>query len=166
VLYKETSLKISWLSFHIWRCFLHSHAPLSLLSLTNDEIKQCLQLVQAHQTPQALARRARIVLTIHDHPDWSSQRIAELVGCNDRLVRKWRRRWQEAHSLDFLTQIRCTTSLFLPGASPSDSTRLQSASLSWRPPGSLESSRTGSPCHHHPNFTDHFGQNDWEVAHC
>ncbi len=83
----------------MWRCFLSSQASLSPLSLTAEQIKQCLQLTQAHRTPQALARRAQIVLTVHDHPDWSSQRIAELVGCNDRLVRKWRRRWQETHSL-------------------------------------------------------------------
>lgn len=72
---------------------------MSPLSLTADEIKQCLRLTQAHRTPQALARRAQIVLAVHDHPDWSSRRIAELVGINDRLVRKWRGRWLQTHSL-------------------------------------------------------------------
>ncbi len=90
---------MSWSSSHIWRCFLSSHASLSPLSLTTDEIKQCLQLVQAHRTPQALARRAQIVLAAHAHPDWSSQRIAQFLDLNDRLVRKWRRRWLETHSL-------------------------------------------------------------------
>ncbi|MCL6539817.1 MAG: helix-turn-helix domain-containing protein [Roseiflexus sp.] len=44
--------------------------------------------------------RARIVLAAHDHPDWSNQQIAQAVGTSDRIVRKWRRRWTETHSLD------------------------------------------------------------------
>jgi transposase len=58
-----------------------------------------LQLVQAHQTPQAMAKRAQIVVTAHAHPDWSSQRLAQLLGLKARLIRKWRRRWSETHSL-------------------------------------------------------------------
>ncbi len=72
---------------------------LSPLRLTAEEIKQFLQLAQAHRSPQALARRAQIVLAAHDHPTWSSQHIAQYLDLNDRLVRKWRRRWQETHSL-------------------------------------------------------------------
>ncbi len=73
--------------------------PLSPLQLTPDEIKQFHRLAQAHRSPQALARRARVVLTAHTHPDWSSKQIAQRLELNDRLVRKWRRRWQESHSL-------------------------------------------------------------------
>ena len=91
--------KLSSLFSYTWRCLLSSPTSLSPLSLTTDEVKHCLQLAQAHRTPQALARRAQIVLTVHDHPDWNSQRIAELLGINDRLVRKWRRRWLDTHSL-------------------------------------------------------------------
>ena len=72
---------------------------LSPLRLTAEEIKQFLQLAQAHRSPQPLARRAQIVLAAHDHPTWSSQHIAQYLDLNDRLVRKWRRRWQETHSL-------------------------------------------------------------------
>jgi len=72
---------------------------LSPLRLTAEEIKQFLHLAQAHRSPQALARRAQIVLAAHDHPTWSSQHIAQYLDLNDRLVRKWRRRWQETHSL-------------------------------------------------------------------
>ncbi|MFL5697901.1 MAG: IS630 family transposase [Ktedonobacteraceae bacterium] len=72
------------------------------LELTADEIKQCLQLIQAHRTPQAVARRAQIVLIAHAHPDWSSKQLAQALKLNDRLVRKWRRRWQETHSLSDL----------------------------------------------------------------
>ena len=73
--------------------------PLSPLQLTPDEIKQFHRLAQAHRSPQALARRAQVVLTAHSHPDWSSKQIAQRLELNDRLVRKWRRRWQESHSL-------------------------------------------------------------------
>ncbi len=76
------------------------HQPLlSPIHLTADEIKQFLQLAQAHRSPQALARRAQIVLAAHFHPTWSSLHIAQYLELNDRLVRKWRRRWQETHSL-------------------------------------------------------------------
>ncbi len=67
--------------------------------LTPQEVKKFLQLVQAHRSPQAIARRARIVLAVHAHSTWSSKQIARDLDVNDRLVRKWRQRWQETHSL-------------------------------------------------------------------
>ncbi len=79
---------------------MHHHSPLSPFHLTPQEVKQVLQLAQAHRSPQALARRARIVPLsacpshLERHPQ-----IAQMLNLNDRLVRKWRRRWQESHSL-------------------------------------------------------------------
>ncbi len=73
--------------------------PLSSFQLSPTDVKPLLQLIQAHRTPQAVVRRARIVLAVHAHPDWSSQRLAQLLELNPRLVRKWRHRWQETHSL-------------------------------------------------------------------
>ena len=74
--------------------------PLSSpLRLTLSERQQLVRLAQAHGTSQALARRVRIVLTAYAHPAWSSKSIAQSLNLNDRLVRTWRRRWQEAHSL-------------------------------------------------------------------
>src|SRR5713226_7512134 len=72
---------------------------LSPLHLTPDEIKQFLRLAQAHRSPQAVARRARIVLAAHAHPTWSSKQLAQFLELNARLVRKWRRRWHETLSL-------------------------------------------------------------------
>jgi transposase len=46
--------------------------------------------------------RAHILLSAHAHPDWSTQAIALSLGVSDRLVRKWRRRWEESGSLDDL----------------------------------------------------------------
>ncbi len=46
-----------------------------------------------------MAKRAQIVVTAHAHPDWSSQQLAQSLGLKARLIRKWRRRWSETHSL-------------------------------------------------------------------
>src|SRR5436309_3721718 len=78
---------------------MRHYSPLSPFHLTPQEVKQFLQLAQAHRSPQAIARRARIILTAHSHPTWSSKQIAKSLDVNDRLVRKWRWRWQETHSL-------------------------------------------------------------------
>jgi transposase len=78
---------------------MRHHSLLSPVHLTAHEVKHFFQLAQAHRSPQALVRRARIVLCVHAHPTWSSKQIAKSLSVNDRLVRKWRRRWQESHSL-------------------------------------------------------------------
>ncbi len=72
---------------------------LSPVQLVSTEIKPLHRLIQAHRTPQAVVRRARIVLAVHAHPDWSSQQLAQLLELKARLVRKWRQRWDETHSL-------------------------------------------------------------------
>jgi hypothetical protein len=63
------------------------------IQLSPQEAKQLHQLVQAHKTPQAHVVRARIVLTVHKHPDWSAPQIAQASQTSDRMVRKWRKRW-------------------------------------------------------------------------
>jgi hypothetical protein len=70
------------------------------IQLAPEQAVQLRQLVRAHTTPQTTSLRARIVLPAHDHPDWSNQQIGQQVGTADRIVRKWRRRWTQTHSLD------------------------------------------------------------------
>ncbi len=72
------------------------------IQLLENEISALRQLIKARNSPQVKVMRARIVLTAHEHPDWSNQQIAAEVGCTDRAVRKWRRRWNETKSLDDL----------------------------------------------------------------
>lgn len=72
------------------------------IKLLDNQITDLRQIVNARNTPQGKVMRARIILTAHDHPDWSNQQIAQAVGCTDRAVRKWRRRWVERESLDDL----------------------------------------------------------------
>jgi Homeodomain-like domain len=85
--------------FQTWRCHIQHQLSLHPFQPTATEVKHLLQLVQAHHTPQALARRARIVLAAHSHPDWSSKQLAQVLDLNDRPVRKWRRRGPEPHAL-------------------------------------------------------------------
>jgi Homeodomain-like domain len=73
--------------------------PAYPMHLTADETEELRSLMRAHSTSQALVLRARIVLTAHDHPDWTNQAIAQSLATSDRMVRKWRRRYLETHSL-------------------------------------------------------------------
>lgn len=70
--------------------------------LTPGEERPLRRLVAAHRSPQTKVLRAKVVLAAHEHPEWTNQQIAEAVGCTDRFVRKWRRRWLEQGSLDDL----------------------------------------------------------------
>src|SRR6266498_3071836 len=70
------------------------------ITLTDDTAAHLRQLMRAHSTPQAQVLRARIVLTAFEQPDWSNDLIAQTLGTSDRMVRKWRRRWVETHSLE------------------------------------------------------------------
>ncbi len=72
------------------------------VELTSEEEQKLRRLVKAHKAPQGLVRRARILLAAYDHPEWSNQQIAREVGCSDRTVRKWRRRWAERRSIEDL----------------------------------------------------------------
>jgi len=72
------------------------------IELTSEEGQSLRRLVQSRKAPQGKVRRARIVLIAYDHPEWSNQQIAGVVGCTDWSVRKWRRRWVTLRSLEDL----------------------------------------------------------------
>jgi len=76
--------------------------PKYKIQLHENEISELRQLINARNSPQGKVMRARIVLAAHEHPEWSNQQIAAHVGCTDRAVRKWRRRWNESKSVDDL----------------------------------------------------------------
>ena len=69
------------------------------IKLTTEEEAQLERLINARNSPQGKVVRAKIVLTAHRQPAWNNQQIAQEVGCSDRTVRKWRKRWVETHSL-------------------------------------------------------------------
>ena len=72
------------------------------IQLVDNEIAELRQLVNSRNGPQGKVKRAKIILYAHEHGEWSNQDIARAVGCTDRMVRKWRRRWDETRSLDDL----------------------------------------------------------------
>lgn len=73
--------------------------PKYAIELQEDERKALRQLRDARNSPQGEVMRAKIVLAVDEHQEWSNQQIAADVGCSDRAVRKWRRRWSETKSL-------------------------------------------------------------------
>jgi transposase len=73
--------------------------PRYKIDLTVEEATELQRLIRAHTTSHTLRLRAQIVLTAYEHASWNNQQVADCVGTSDRLVRKWRRRWVETHSL-------------------------------------------------------------------
>lgn len=69
------------------------------IKLTTEQEQQLRQLDKSRKAAQGQVVRARIILNAHDHPEWSNQQIGQQVGCSDRTVRKWRKRWVETASL-------------------------------------------------------------------
>ncbi|HEU5227275.1 MAG TPA: helix-turn-helix domain-containing protein [Ktedonobacteraceae bacterium] len=78
---------------------MHSHHSPRSLQLTPNTLNQLQKLVQAHRTPQAIARRAQLIEISHTHPDWSTKQMARALNRHESWVRKWRRRWNETHLL-------------------------------------------------------------------
>jgi hypothetical protein len=76
--------------------------PKHEITLTTEQERPLRRLAAAHRSPQAEVLRAKILLAAHDHPEWTNQQIAQAVGCTDRCVRKWRRRWLEQPSVEDL----------------------------------------------------------------
>lgn len=89
------------------------------IHLTTEQEQSLRQMVKSRKAAQGQVLRARIILNGYDHPDWSNQQIAQVVGCTDRAVRKWRQRWSETQNLADLPR---------PGAPRRFSPRSQSAS--------------------------------------
>lgn len=67
--------------------------------LTTEERNTLQRLVKSRKAAQGQVVRARIMLAADEHPEWNNQQIAQEVGCTDRTVRHWRRRWHETHTL-------------------------------------------------------------------
>ncbi len=54
--------------------------PKYKIQLVENEITELRKLVSAHNSPQVKVMRARIVLDAHEHPEWSNQQIAAMLG--------------------------------------------------------------------------------------
>ena len=76
--------------------------PKYKIELTTEEEQELRRLANSRKSPHGKVVRARLVLAAYDHADWSNQQIAREVGCTDRTVRKWRRRWAKRRSIEDL----------------------------------------------------------------
>ncbi|MFH1486479.1 MAG: helix-turn-helix domain-containing protein [Chloroflexota bacterium] len=76
--------------------------PKYAIELTTEEERDLRKLANSRKSPHGKVVRAGILLAAYDHPEWSNQQIAQEVGCTDRSVRKWRRRWKETGSIEDL----------------------------------------------------------------
>jgi transposase len=72
------------------------------IELTTEEEQELRKLANSRTAPYVKVIRARLLVTAHDHPEWSNQQIAQEAGCTRRSVRKWRRRWVETRSIEDL----------------------------------------------------------------
>ena len=63
------------------------------ISLSEEQRQDLLRLVRAHSTPQALVRRARIVLRAADPDQPTNLAIAQELGCKNDTVSLWRGRF-------------------------------------------------------------------------
>jgi transposase len=70
------------------------------ITLTDEQKKHLQQLVNARNTPQGKARRAKVILLAAEHPDWKNEQIAAEVGCSEKTVRTWRARWYKEQTLE------------------------------------------------------------------
>ncbi len=57
----------------------------SLLVAPHD-LDQLKGLVQAHRTPQAVARRAQLIQVSHTHPDWGTKQMARALNRHESWV--------------------------------------------------------------------------------
>jgi hypothetical protein len=62
------------------------------ITLTDEQKKHLQQLVNARNTPQGKARRAKVILLAAEHPDWKNDQIAAQAGCSEKTVCTWRAR--------------------------------------------------------------------------
>ena len=72
------------------------------VELSADEQAGLTRIVASRKSAQSKAQRARVVLACAEHPEWSDERVADQLGCSAGMVRKWRKRWCDRHSLQEL----------------------------------------------------------------
>lgn len=95
--------------------------------LTTEQKETLQRLVKSRKAAQGQVMRARIILAAAEHPEWSNQQIAQAVGCTDRTVRHWRRRWSESQNLADLPRPGAPRRFSPHGQGGSDGLGLQSA---------------------------------------
>lgn len=94
------------------------------ISLSQNTRSDLHSFIRAHSTPQSLALRSRIVLRASDPDQPSNLQISRELGCNNRTVSKWRRRYLELGLPGLQDAVRCGRPKRIPPA-----TRVQVLSI-------------------------------------
>jgi Homeodomain-like domain len=74
--------------------------PSHRIRLDAKEYATLRRLARRRTAPHAEVIRAKILLLAYEHPEWSNATIAQVVGCTDRTIRKWRARARDGPRLD------------------------------------------------------------------
>lgn len=74
--------------------------PAHTISLTQAQHGELQHIARLRERAgHAQVVRAKIVVLASEHPEWDNGTISRKVGCTDRTVRMWRRRWREVASI-------------------------------------------------------------------
>ncbi len=74
--------------------------PCHRINLSRARYDQIVAVSRLRNAPHVQVVRAKVLVAAHDHPDWTNEQIARVVGCTSRTVRQWRQRWRSARSIE------------------------------------------------------------------
>ena len=68
---------------------------------TPEQVAEARRVAARHTEAHVKVVRARMVLALSEHPEWTTPELAQKVGVHEQTARKWRRRWAtEGFSLE------------------------------------------------------------------
>lgn len=91
-------------------------APRYVIRLTEEQYGNLKKLSRSRTEPWIEVQRARILVSAHEHPDWSNHKIAGQVGCRADMVKKCRRHWQRNPSVKSLPPPRFSPEVYVIAA--------------------------------------------------
>lgn len=74
-------------------------APTHKIVLDPQQSENIRQLARSQTQPHSEVVRAKIIVLAADRPDLTNVAIAQMVGCAQRTVRKWRERYATTQCL-------------------------------------------------------------------
>ncbi len=68
---------------------------------TPEQVAEARRVAARHTEAHVKVVRARMVVALSEHPEWSTPEVAQKVGVHEQTARKWRKRWAtEGFSLE------------------------------------------------------------------
>ena len=62
-------------------------------SFTVEEVAQARKIARQLKAPSAYVWRARMVLSLSEHPSITQEALTREAGTHPNIVKKWRKRW-------------------------------------------------------------------------